>query len=229
MEKNDIVKTLSKVFKKIGRDIKKILLLYSITAKYTGTTAVEKNYFVENTLYTDCENNLKYLFPELKSWDFRDLWSKVTSILKDKGIDYLWAMREIEQELIYEYYKEEIDEFILNRVNKLNIDSKLFLREFLRTCPESAYQLDSDPWQSEFWEMLDHSLDIRNNYKDLLVKLGLLYTSTWISAKNNYIGISYSFPNYLELIKVMLIEALQTIKHSHENHNNARRHDVIDL
>lgn len=229
MEKNDIVKTLSKVFKKIGRDIKKILLLYSITAKYTGTTAVEKNYFVENTLYTDCENNLKYLFPELKSWDFRDLWSKVTSILKDKGIDYLWAMREIEQELIYEYYKEEIDEFILNRVNKLNIDSKLFLREFLRTCPESAYQLDCDPWQSEFWEMLDHSLDIRNNYKDLLVKLGLLYTSTWISAKNNYIGISYSFPNYLELIKVMLIEALQTIKHSHENQNNARRHDVIDL
>lgn len=229
MEKNDIVKTLPKVFKKIGRDIKKILLLYSITAKYTGTTAVEKNYFGENTLYPDCENNLKYLFPELKSWDFRDLWSEVTSILKDKGIDYLWEMRKIEQELIYEYYKEEIDEFILNRVNKLNFDSKLFLREFLRTCPESAYQLDSDPWQSEFWEMLDHLSDIRNNYKDLLVKLGLLYPSTWISAKNNKLGISYSFPNYLELIKVMLIEALQTIKRSHENNNNTRRHDVIDL
>lgn len=165
----------------------------------------------------------------MKSWDFKDLWRVVTSILKDKGIDYLLAMRKVEQELIYEYYKKEIDEFILNQVNKLNIDSKIFLREFLRTCPESASEIDSDPWQSEFWEMLGHLPDIRNNYKNLLLELGLLFANTWISAQDNYVGISYSFPNYLEFIKDTLINELQTINHSHENNNSASRGDVIDL
>jgi len=204
MEKSELIEVLLNVFKQLGRDIKKILLLFSISSKQTAESTVGKNHFSNGILYNDCERNLKIIFPELKSWDFRDLWKEVTTILNSEGIDYLLNMRKLEQEIIYEYYEKEVSNFILNKVKNLKDNYKFFLIKFLETCPEYAYELDIDPWQSEFWDMMSSYPKMvmsQEEYKEFLISLALLFSSTWITNKGKNNGINYLYPKYFDSIK----------------------------
>ncbi|MHA1344258.1 MAG: hypothetical protein ACTSQG_09740 [Promethearchaeota archaeon] len=193
---------LNGVFESIGEDIKKIFLLYGLCCKLTGVSAFRNQHITIDRLYSEFMENLTLKFPEITPSEFKDLYNQIKMFLDNNNIDIIENLWRNEEEIIFNRYKELISKFIINNIKRLNKDQRVALYAFLRANFD-AYSL-SDDWLNSFKDKLNifgQIMSIEQDFRDLLIKIGILYKGTWISAKGNDNGISYRFPYYYNILR----------------------------
>jgi len=251
LSKQEKQRLLENAIDKLSQDIKLLFLALFNVYKNTSPTAIKKsdNRYTKKGLFRDAFEYVQLKFPYLKSEEFESLWQEFLRIF-EKGAKYdvligfnknEGSFQEKEKSLIYEKHKNAILEEIYGRINNLNDFEKkivylfLNLRDTLSFLYVDSIQLSITEFKKQFNLIFDGFISI-NPYK-LLIKLGLLFCSTWISTNenknNSYLGYSYKLPDYLEEISNDIIlrllkeveipdfsESLQNLKNKFDISNN---------
>lgn len=197
-----------KLFNEIGRDIKKILLLYRIACKTSN-----KAFLDDDIIKYDCQLDLNLKFPEIKE-DFENLWKEVNIKIKKYNLSIKENFWGNEQELIYNHYKQEIKDFIINKVKNLDEEQKIILYLYLKNSPEYSSDLRLTSWNEDFKKELNSFIDIDEismDYFDLLISLGLIYKGIYIDSKGANMGMNYCYSSFFKTIKPLIIKGLKSL------------------
>jgi len=182
------------LYKRNFEDIKEIFLLYNISHKPSGITAIRKNAYTLNDLKFDCRENLKLIFSNLSNRDFNNLWNKISNELLENRISVLNDLGLNAAKLIYRINKKTMLDFIINKISKLNKKAKNLLTLFLKDGPENTK---------------DYTVEYKGKRSDFYVKFGLLYRGSYcdsngVLVKNDY----YYYPLYFSNLRLSALEKL---------------------
>lgn len=203
---------LQDIFETHEFNLYQIFLIYEFACKETGITAILNKHYTIQSLYNDCMANMILMFPELERNDaFDELWKNTLTIFEDSNFPVLYEIGKQEQKAIYNHYKQQIDEYIRDKVKKLDKNHKFLLYAFLIDHPENGYELD-DRWKLNFEHLIEPIVNVREIHLDLrnfLINLGIAHKGYSISSSGKTSGIDYSYPYYFKEICEVLIDIIK--------------------
>ncbi|MBD3211676.1 MAG: hypothetical protein GF311_03635 [Candidatus Lokiarchaeota archaeon] len=96
---------------------KSIFLIYNTVDR--GSAKSAKKYRLEELKY-DCRDNIKSLFPTISNRSFEQIWNKLMKHYRICHISIFEDfLREFKRKLYRRYFKEKIEDFILNKLREL--------------------------------------------------------------------------------------------------------------
>ncbi|KKL52278.1 hypothetical protein LCGC14_2287090 [marine sediment metagenome] len=214
------LRNLNCVFNQLGNDSKKIFFVYGLFSLHTGSTAFNWNRYSMTELKQDVKENISLKFPNLEN--FNDYWDRMKDLFDKCSFNLKTDIWYSFQEKIYKRFMKEITHFILQKIDSLPVNEKIIIKEFLINPPEHDFFLsewggfsrtegEAYEWRKGFEEKLNSFNIETSNYRYLLVSVGILYKSKWMTTNKGTInnGIMYDFPNYFHLLKSKIIKSLQ--------------------
>jgi len=215
-ERNHPPISLEEALEKLSGDFKLIELLYLIADKHTGITAIkDRKYYKESHLWSDVWENMKLRYPELTREDFNELKNQLIYIVqkltrKNLLLDFFHN----EKKFIYEHFKDEFNKIIIQRIKKMEDESKQAIYIFLNMIPKSSNNIKDDSWLRKFnaaYEFL-FKKEFDGILGDLLIKCGIASRGTYFSSNlynPNKDFFDYHFILYLSEIKKDILKILE--------------------
>lgn len=204
--------SLSEAFDKIADyDIRHSEALYTIAAKTTTKTSIDKGYYNEEILWGDVEKTLQIRYPSLTEEEFTNLKGTLIEVLVNQaGIDLV----EFEDtERVYERFGVQLSNEMQHRIQGLSLEERRLLYVLVSGWADSKYiRLDRiQPHfevYHEFWFGDAASSDL--SLVNILVKSGVCTVGTDIGYQGDrkdeayaiYLGVQKNPDHFLESINV---------------------------
>jgi hypothetical protein len=196
---------LKEIVEEARKDFRLLEMLYLATAKTTGSTAIQKGYYSETIMWNDVKFNMKIRYKELSEEEFSSLKEKLILLTKDRGINLLFLS---DEKKLLEYSSDIFKEKIKERVNSLDEESKrafyifLLLRSEGILLPYFWYEISNWEKKIETAYKMSFNESIQLDPIELLIKIGILSRSTWITSKRGDIRQEYAeIPVFEEMIE----------------------------
>jgi len=167
---------------------KSIFLIYNTTDRSSPKSA--QRYRLEELMF-DCMDNIKSLFPTITNNEFKKLWEKLLKHYEVCQINIFEDLNaEFRRKLYRRYFKEKIENFILNKLRELEKEKKDQIFRILESVPKRTRM----KWVEK----------LNKDEKNLLNSLALLYKGEYYKTNDTYMGPEYYRPFYFDKILPIL-------------------------
>ena len=179
----------------LGKEYKLIYISLIASHMITGITAINRKYYTLNNFYGDVIDNFSLKYPGLSESEVKDLWTEFLNTMKKSGktdlLD-LFASRYIFYKTITSCHKDSILEDIRKSISTLNDTQKKAIAFYFNADR-------SDDFNKNLKEKMN--IDFNEDIQELITSTGLMYKSTWISAKGNNLGSSFHEMSFMYFVK----------------------------
>ncbi len=167
--------------------------LYTIAAKRTTKTSIDRSWYTEEILWADVEETLEIRYPSLSETERTEIKETLREILVDRaGID-LVEFRD--QEKVYDRFSDQFNASIQNRIQNLSLEERRLVYVFLtgwrderKIRPERRLQPKFNAYH-EFW--FGEPPASNSSLLDLLVSCGICSIGTYVDSSGNQTGHRY--------------------------------------
>ncbi|WP_128478907.1 hypothetical protein [Halorussus pelagicus] len=168
--------------------------LYTIAAKRTTKTSIDRSGYTEQILWADVEETLEIRYPSLSDAERSEIKETLRKILVDRaGID-LVEFRDEKQ--VYDRFGDQFEKSLKNRIQDLSLKERRLIHVFLTSWGDKRMirpDLDLQPKfdvYHEFWFGEPPTID--SSLLDLLVSCGICSIATYVDSNNNSTGQKYA-------------------------------------
>lgn len=188
-------------------DVYKVFLYYNIAHIPTTITSVRKGAYKESDLKFDCKQNLLLKFPEMKDYEFEEIWKNILNKFSRSNINHFEEMDQQQAEFLFKIANNQIYNFVLEKIHDLNEDQLNILYEFLRNSPDNTKEFN---------------MSYSDENGDFFISLGLLYKGSYYDSNGNLTNANYYYyPWYFSDLKYKIL------KHIGDRKNFSEEHKII--
>lgn len=167
--------------------------LYTITAKRTTKTSIDRNNYTAEILWDDLHETLEIRDPSLSESEIGDIETTLRSTLADRAGINIVEYRDEEQ--VYDRFGDQLDQVIKTRIRNLSPDERRLVHTFLtewgetRSIKPDRHLKPQFNVYHEFW--FDESAEI-STVLDVLVRTGICSLGTYIDSSGDSQGHRYA-------------------------------------
>ncbi len=181
-------------------DVHKVFLYYNIAHISTTITSVRIGAYKERDLKFDCKQNLLLKFPEIKDYEFEEIWKNIINKFSRANIDHFEEMDKQQAEVLFKIANNQIYNFVLEKIHDLNEDQLNILYEFLRNSQDNTKEIN---------------VSYSDKNGDFFISLGLLYKGSYYDSNGNLTNANYYYyPWYFSDLKYKIIKYIEDRKNS---------------
>lgn len=184
--------------KDLKENIKHLYLALAVSNRYTGVTASRKGYYRLSDLVEDMKNYTLKLF-KINQLEFEELWTNFTQLIQMYNVDIFEDMGYKTGKVIFKNCKDLLNKDVEERIKKISNIQKKGIFLYFDYFYTDYYLYDvTDKFYNSFHLIFNEILD--EDLADILVKVGLLLQSTWITSKGKNKGLTYNFTSFIDEI-----------------------------
>ena len=200
------------------KDLRLIFLAFWLANKRSSIKAVHNDLYTEQNLFNDLRRYFSKKFPELQFKKIKRLWEKFKHYIEKNEnftiMNHLKNNEIADGNMIFNHHQIIMEREIKRQLNfiadfELRVQILFFLNNWERLLSEKNYK--SEKFYKNFNSELQKSFKIRadSEIMNILVKLGVLFESTYIHYRNYYQDIEYNVPvYYIKVLRHILIPEL---------------------